>query len=1094
MKVRVFFFLVFLTSDFFSQTIAPYCASIQSNGRPSDCWYDSINDHLLIAGNFTTFMGQVRNRFAEINATSGQLQPFVVVFNSSADEIESDGSRLFFSGQFTQVNGVSRNRLAAIDRLTGQTLPWNPSPNGAIMSICICSGKLVVSGLFTQISGQARSGLAIYDLNSLSLLSINYTHHSLLPIKKIKAFDSILAFCSDENLYVYNAVSANLIDSFYCPLINDFTIYNNTVYACGEFYTVFTPIDSANRNFVFSYDLSQHVFLPVNPVLTITAQAIELLNDTLILSSFNYINSIAYGEVRKFDKQSGQAFSLYDPFLPAFFNQRFFHFADKFISIINSSNFTTWQQYFRVYFLQPSLPFVNEGYSFSVCRNDTLQLSLQHRQGNEFYTWSYTGQGASLFPNQKGDSIKIIFSSNSSSGNLLVYSISMSGIFGPTQTLSIQLKAVPFADAGLSIILNCKITQDSLRAIPTNTTIYDYKWTGPHGFQSFLPSVPINSTFSKQGKYELTITRKSNACRNKDSTFVIFDTLRPAIFHPFIQRTLTCLQDSLAIDAFPFYTNDSLRWLTQGGLGLNPLMAFIPGIYSVLVMSRANFCTAVDTFNIFQDVSPPLINGLPSSATLTCADTIITLNASVSSQNPIVFWNGNNLDSVSNPMLCTIPGLYTVNATNPSNGCNSQQVVYVFQNTLKPHLKILHEKNTLTCTDSTILVKKSTLSSYAETFWISDSAVHYTDTLWVSSPGWYRAISIDSINTCTTQDSVWITFDSTFVTNLRADTTICIGDAFRYPLSQVGGSGPHMVWLNDTYEGLLNFINISPVSDTMLRIKLIDQKGCRSVDSISINVSPLPDDSVVIYKFCDASLEQAEIQVFTNGENPPFQFSLNESNWGVNPIFNNVPFGYHLLMIKDAIGCVKWTEVIIDENAQLPEILFLSSTNQTTQDTFLLIDLSQPSPDSCNFLLSGNTLLVDKNPPYYFFVHQDTGIAEIRIQVYYPGCRYEIIKSLNINLQDSLVVNKNERDGIEEFICYPNPTSGILNLSVLLNWKQNVFFEVYDLYGTKVYSSNAQNGTTVNWQADLSFLNEGVNYIKVVSEADMRNILIVKHE
>ena len=123
----------------------------------------------VIAGDFTSVNGVVRNRLARLDA-SGFLDPSFDPLDGadnsvSAIAIQPDG-RILVAGGFAAINGVARNGVA---RLLDTGLPdtsFDPGLglNGAVAALALQpDGKVVVAGDFTTAGGDARRQVARFN-------------------------------------------------------------------------------------------------------------------------------------------------------------------------------------------------------------------------------------------------------------------------------------------------------------------------------------------------------------------------------------------------------------------------------------------------------------------------------------------------------------------------------------------------------------------------------------------------------------------------------------------------------------------------------------------------------------------------------------------------------------------------------------------------------------------------------------------------------------------------------------------------------------------------------------------------------------------
>ncbi len=121
---------------------------------------------LYIGGYFSEVGGEVRTGLAAIDTTTGLVTAFDVSAVSSIDSVETlllDGTTLYIGGEFSEIGGEARNNLAAVDTTTGLVTDFNPDVNSMVFSLSLDGTTLYIGGTFTQAGGEARTGLAAID-------------------------------------------------------------------------------------------------------------------------------------------------------------------------------------------------------------------------------------------------------------------------------------------------------------------------------------------------------------------------------------------------------------------------------------------------------------------------------------------------------------------------------------------------------------------------------------------------------------------------------------------------------------------------------------------------------------------------------------------------------------------------------------------------------------------------------------------------------------------------------------------------------------------------------------------------------------------
>jgi hypothetical protein len=252
------------------------------------------------------------------------------------------------------------------------------------------------------------------------------------------------------------------------------------------------------------------------------------------------------------------------------------------------------------------------------------------------------------------------------------------------------------------------------------------------------------------------------------------------------------------------------------------------------------------------------------------------------------------------------------------------------------------------------------------------------------------------------------------------------------------------------------------------------------------------DDSTLSFQPCDPLQPTGQVQVYAFGGVPPFQYSSdNGLSWNATGVFPNLGFGTYAILIRDALGCTKTDTAIIDTNSLSPSPDFLVSTGPQQGDTIVVVDISNPRPDSVSWDLPLSAIVTDSNMFAPAFINGDTGVFTITMHAFYGSCEVIYTRTIHIHPFDSLAANAWNNNGIDSIILYPNPNNGIFNLEVTLFAKQNFVILVYDASG--VERARQEIVDSDEWNGQLSVPNPvpGNFVLRVISEYDTEQIIFV---
>jgi hypothetical protein len=207
------------------------------------------------------------------------------------------------------------------------------------------------------------------------------------------------------------------------------------------------------------------------------------------------------------------------------------------------------------------------------------------------------------------------------------------------------------------------------------------------------------STYCESGSY----TEVLESYEGCDST-VFFNLL---ILNPVAEiignNLLTCETPVVTLGSAP--SAGQKRWQNANGqvIGLgNTLTVSMPGLFilTTTVAAAGGSCTKSDTIIVVQDISlvQVLISG---GGSLTCTSPNLTLSSSTLPVFASLKWTGPNgfISTLANPEV-SAPGVYTLTATNPINGCTGTATTTVSADQTPPVISA--SGDTVTCTQLNI--------------------------------------------------------------------------------------------------------------------------------------------------------------------------------------------------------------------------------------------------------------------------------------------------------------------------------------------------------------------------------------------------------
>jgi hypothetical protein len=229
--------------------------------------------------------------------------------------------------------------------------------------------------------------------------------------------------------------------------------------------------------------------------------------------------------------------------------------------------------------------------------------------------------------------------------------------------------------AAVQDILSCTQTSVALSGSSTTSGV-TYHWSGPNGFVSTEQS-PVVIT---SGIYALLVTDPGNECTSSASVLVDKNTTPPSDVSATVSGILTCSDTTVTLTGSSSTSGMTFSWVDPDNFNFtgNTADVSLPGTYILIVTNPINGCSESTTVTIEQYIETP--EGLTASAsdTLSCAIPSVILSASSTTSDVIYSWEGPQ-GFISNEQFTatSIPGNYSVTATNPHNDCKSVEPLVI---------------------------------------------------------------------------------------------------------------------------------------------------------------------------------------------------------------------------------------------------------------------------------------------------------------------------------------------------------------------------------------------------------------------------------
>jgi gliding motility-associated-like protein len=184
----------------------------------------------------------------------------------------------------------------------------------------------------------------------------------------------------------------------------------------------------------------------------------------------------------------------------------------------------------------------------------------------------------------------------------------------------------------------------------------------------------------------------------------------------------------------------------------------------------------------------------------------------------------------------------------------------------------------------------------------------------------------DAIGCVSTASIVAVTPGPTLTTTATSTAALCNGESTG-TLSVVTptvGTAPYQYSLDGvTWQSSSQFTGVPAGTHT---IRFRESNGCIGTTSVVVTEPPVLNATTNTVPVVCNGQSSGQLSISTNGGVPPYQFSIDGTNWQTSTSFN-LAAGNYSLTVKDANNCIRTTPITITEPAPL------SATATTTNAT-----------------------------------------------------------------------------------------------------------------------------------------------------------------
>jgi hypothetical protein len=739
----------------------------------------------------------------------------------------------------------------------------------------------------------------------------------------------------------------------------------------------------------------------------------------------------------------------------------------------------------------------------TICSGTSASLFLTTNTAAT-YTWVATDNPATTgesTTSQAGNVINDIIVNTTNSPQTVTYYVTPTSTdefcVGDPQPVHIIVNPPPNANAGTDMFLTCTNPNLALTGSSTTSPV-SYQWNTPRNTSSNSQVITADTA----GIYVLTVTNTTTLCTNKDSMLVSFDTVTPVITCPLAYQITTCVPGTITINGTTDNGSDSIKWFGSGIPTTNPAVISNQNNYLLWMKRNSNGCISTQTITVTNQIILPAIHIplgmdtvpiIPILDTLTCIHDSVLFNfqgSSVNSKIRIIRPSPMN-DTVLNNTYTELPGIYKAIINDTSTGCNGNALLFEIKIYVTPPQLIMPPTvPPFNCSFTSVVLNGASGTPNSTLHWTGPSNFSSANPATAVLAGDYICSVINPDNGCAKSDTLTLVYQPVLFIVGNADTTVCKGDTVQLNTSPVGGTSAFTFsWNNNA--GNASSVNVSPLDTTQYIVTVTDATGCIGMDTVFVNVPPPIRDSTVTFTLCDSSVANGQLQIIANSGVLPYQYSItNGQSFQSSPVFTNLSYGDYPILIQDALHCVHSDAATVNALSHKPFPDFIVSTNMMQSDSFVVVDISNPRPDTVIWTFPTSVTVVNNNPFAPVIVSSDTGAVSISMETHFGTCIMNVTKTVQFIKADTVTAFPNG-NGIKSITVFPNPNTGQFSVEVKLYKKQTFAIYVYNSQGieqTRITVPNSDyNLSTVSLPNPIA----GTYVLKVIAEYDSKSKTIV---
>ncbi|CAL2093659.1 T9SS type A sorting domain-containing protein [Tenacibaculum sp. 190524A02b] len=282
-----------------------------------------------------------------------------------------------------------------------------------------------------------------------------------------------------------------------------------------------------------------------------------------------------------------------------------------------------------------------------------------------------------------------------------------------------------------------------------------------------------------------------------------------------------------------------------------------------------------------------------------------------------------------------------------------------------------------------------------------------------------------------------------------------------------GGLPPYSYkWNNEETTAIISNLQAGEYSVTVT-----DIKGCK-ISKTYIIEEP---DLITVDLGDDITLckDQSTIIDGTIDDGKTYSWTSDNGFISSEPIIEVADAGTYTVNIITNQGCEASDTIVINTLNNDIDANFIVSTQVFVNESFIAANVSSPSPDQSAWLPPIEAKVIEEGTNYIELLFEEVGEYEVTLITTVGDCEEVITKKVFVvekEVDNSVSQDNSNQPMIEEFVIYPNPSSGEFKLDIKLKEEHNISVRIFAMQGNNFIDMKKANGKkeyTLNYNLSL---------------------------